>query len=411
MPARHVILYPLAGLPDGTLWGVKLILSMALAGFSAFAQLTPAEIGAGWVSLFDGETLYGWTPEGKASWRVDNGAIVADPAESGWLRFNVPFQDYELRLEYRQAADGNSGVFLRSARSGAPHETGYELQIFEGHPKFPTGSLVNRLLAKKVKPAPDQWHRYEVRHVGARIIVKLDGRKILDGSDTHSLRGFFGLQVNKGKPIAFRAVAARPLGLTPIFNGKNLDGWQKVDAPRPRELPEWSVRHKLLHVEKGPGALETLSEYQDFVLQLDIRANSSDPARHPNSGVFFRGTPKGHWTGYESQIRNEFKDGDPTKPVDTGTGGIYFHVPTRRVVAKDNEFFTKTIVAVGRDISIWVNGYLTASWTDPHPEGKSPRNKQAILTPGPIALQAHDPTTNLDFRAIRVAKYGSVGVN
>jgi hypothetical protein len=88
--------------------------------------------------------------------------------------------------------------------------------------------------------------------------------------------------------------------------------------------------------------------------------------------------------------------------VDTGSGGIYFHQPARRVVGSDNQFYTQTIVAQGRHIATWVNGYPVANWEDPYPEGTSPRNKQALLKPGPISLQAHDPKTNLDFRNIRI---------
>ena len=38
-----------------------------------------------------------------------------------------------------------------------------------------------------------------------------------------------------------------------------------------------------------------------------------------NSGVFFRSILGDYANGYESQIQNAVKDGDPTKPVDAGT--------------------------------------------------------------------------------------------
>ncbi|MBL8234532.1 MAG: DUF1080 domain-containing protein, partial [Bryobacterales bacterium] len=183
-----------------------------------------------------------------------------------------------------------------------------------------------------------------------------------------------------------------------------LSGWHETKHPRVKEAPVWSVQKGLLHVEKGPGQLETDGAYDDFVLQMDIRANAPAPDKHPNSGVFLRGDANASWSGYESQIRNEYKDGDRTKPVDFGTGGIYHNQPTRKVVANDNEFFTKTIVARGRHFSVWINGYPVTSWEDPHPEGTNVRQKQAKLTPGVLSLQAHDPTTNLDFKNIRIAK-------
>lgn len=374
------------------------------ATLSAQTHLSQQDVAQGWVALFDGQTMYGWKSEGTAVWKVENGALVSDAGESGWLRSDMPFADFEMRIEYRQAADGNSGIFLRSARQGPAHITGYELQVFDTHPQFPTGSLVGHLKADPVKPPAGEWNRYEIRVEGDRFIVKLNGKQVLDGRDGKSKFGHIGLQHNKDKKIEFRNIAVRPLGLQPIFDGKTLNGWKEVQPVKPAKVPAiWSVKDGAINVLHGAGQLETANTWKDFVLQLDIRANSNDPARHPNSGVFFRGEPGGWWSGYESQIRNEFKDGDPTQPVDTGTGGIYFHNPARRVVAKDNEFFTKTILASGRQIAIWINGFLVSSWEDPHPEGASVRNKQAVLRPGTFSLQAHDPTTNLDFRNIRAA--------
>jgi hypothetical protein len=380
------------------------LLAMSVGVFAQTNQLTPKEIADGWLLLFDGESTFGWTVEGAAKWRVAEGSIVADSGGYGWLRTNTQFGDYSLKVEFQTAADGNSGVFLRSAKGKDPHVTGYELQIFDAHLKFPTGSILDAARTnKKVKIAPGKWHSYEVFHIGARCLVKLDGKKVLDLNDTKSASGHLGLQFNPNKPVAFRNIKVRPLGLAPLFNDRNLSGWQEVQpAKAPAEPAVWSVKRGLLHVEKGPGQLETKTLYDDFILQLDVRTNSREPNFHPNSGVFFRGTPGGYWTGYEIQIRNEFKDGDRTKPVDTGSGGIYFHQPARSVVGTDNEFYTKTIVAQGRHIATWVNGYPVASWDDPYPEGTSPRNKQALLKAGPISLQAHDPKTNLDFQNIRI---------
>jgi len=384
---------------------MKLAFSLLLCASALLGQnnsLTQKEAADGWILLFDGESLFGWTQEGKAQWRAADGALVADAGDSGYLRSNSAFADYILKCDYRTDAEGNSGIFLRSAKEGQPHVTGYELQIFDKHPKFPTGSLVNHIVAKPVKPAPGQWHSYEVSMMGDHFRVKLDGKEVLNGKDTKSKAGHIGLQYNKDRKIEFRNVKLKPLGLKPIFTGKNLQGWQVVDAPKPKEQPVWQAKNGALHVEKGPGQLETEATYADFILQLDIRANARDASHHPNSGVFFRGDPKGYWTGYESQIRNEFKESNRAQPVDFGTGGLYFRAPARKVVSNDNEFFTKTIVASGRHIAIWINGQPTTDFEDTRPEGKNAR-EAARLAAGPISLQAHDPTTNLDFKNIRIA--------
>jgi hypothetical protein len=367
-------------------------------------RLTPQEIAQGWILLWDGESMFGWETHGGAEWKIASGALVGDSAQGGWLGTTTAFGDFELRFEFRTAADGNSGVFLRSAREGAPHQTGYELQIFDAQPAgYNTGSLVGYAKASPATIVPGQWNRYEVTAEGDRFVIVYNGRKVLEARDGQHLVGVIGLQYNQGKKIEFRNIKLRPLGLRPIFNGKDLSGWVKVERPGGAKVPpEWSVRDGAIHVEKGPGQLETEGAWDDFVLQLEIKTNASGPTHHPNSGVFFRADKGKYWTGYESQIRNEYKEGNRAAPVDFGTGGIYHHQATRRVVSNDNEYFTKTLVAQGRHLSVWINGIQVSDFQDTREAGPEPR-KQARLAAGPISLQAHDPTTNLDFRNLRLA--------
>ena len=384
---------------------MRLLSALLLTGVlcAQVNTLTPKEASDGWILLFDGTGLFGWTEEGKAQWRVADGALVADSGDSGWLRSNSAFADYVFKAEYRTGAEGNSGIFLRSAKEGQPHQTGYELQIFDKHPEFPTGSLVTHVKAKAVKAMPDQWRSYEVEARGDRFIVKLDGKKVLDGKDSKSKFGHIGLQYNKDKKIEFRNIKLKPLGLQSIFDGKSLKGWQVVEPPKPAKVPAiWTAKSGMIHVEHGGGQLETDQVYDNFVLQIDIRTNANDPKHHPNSGIFFRGDPKAYWSGYESQIRNEYKENDRAQPVDWGTGAIYFRVATRQVIPNDNEFFSKTIVASGKHLAVWVNGYPVTDFEDTRPEASDAR-KGARAAAGPISLQAHDPTTNLDFKNIRIA--------
>jgi len=145
----------------------------------------------------------------------------------------------------------------------------------------------------------------------------------------------------------------------------------------------------------GAGQIETEKELANFVLQLECKINGDGL----NSGIFFRTLRDGRWAGYESQINNVYKDGDRTQPADFGTGGIYRRQPARRVVADDHEWFTKTIVADGRHMAVWVDGYQVSDWTDPRDPAQNARAgfREAA---GVIAIQGHDPSTNLLFRNI-----------
>jgi len=365
--------------------------------------LTPQEVSEGWILLWDGETHFGWESHGQTEWKMADGVISAESGDNGWLGTTSQFADFVLKVEYRTGENGNSGIFLRSAKEGEPAKTGYELQICDTHKDYPTGSLVNYVRAKKIETQADQWHNYEILAEGDHFVVRLDGKRILDARDKSYGVGHVGLQYNKDKKIEFRNIRLKPLGLKPIFNGKDLGGWQKVDNPEKLAPHQWSVKESSIHVEKGPGQLETDGNYQDFVLQLEIRTNPQNEKHHPNSGVFFRGDKGKFWTGYESQIRNEYKDGDRSQAVDFGTGGIYHYQPARRVVPNDGEFFAKTVVAQARHMAVWINGIQVSDYTDERAEGTDAR-KEARLKAGTISLQAHDPTTNLDFRNLRIVE-------
>jgi hypothetical protein len=208
-----------------------------------------------------------------------------------------------------------------------------------------------------------------------------------------------------------------------MLNGKDLAGWNtaNVENSKFEVIPPQASSGSLpsagregdggeaskvadhaaaeLHVTNGRGILETEASYGDFIMQLDAYVDGDGL----NSGIFFRSIPREYAQGYESQIHNGVKEGDPTKPSDFGAGGIYRRVPARRVVSKDREWFTKTIVATGPHIAVWVNGYHVTDWTDQRPPSENPR--EGLRTkPGTISIQGHDPTTNLRFRRLRIAE-------
>ena len=59
-------------------------------------------------------------------------------------------------------------------------------------------------------------------------------------------------------------------------------------------------------------------------------------------------------------------------------------------------------------MAVWVNGLQVTDWKDDRPDDPNPRRGRR-LEPGHISLQGHDPTTNLDFRAIRVSEMAGPG--
>ncbi|MEW4564102.1 DUF1080 domain-containing protein [Bremerella sp. JC770] len=383
-PAIPVILLTLAmgaGLPVAT-------------GFAQTPGLTPEEIEEGWISLFDGESLFGWKQVTKTDWKVVDGTIQATNGEVGLLCTTTQFADYILRVDFMAEENTNSGIFLRtSPKPKSPTYDCYELNIAPPSNSFPTGSFVGR---EKVTPdcPTGKWHTFEVRVQGPILEVKLDGEVVATLEDDDYLgKGFIGLQHNGGK-IQFRNISLKPLGLKSIFNGKDLTGWKQY----PEMVTKFSVTEEgAIHAQDGPGQLETEGVYANFVLQMKAKTN----AENLNSGLFFRCIPGDKMMGYESQIHNGIEGDDPTKPLDSGTGAIFRRSVARKVVSKDMQWLTKTLIAEGAHISVWVNGYQVTDWTDQRKADENPRRGQRLMA-GSIILQGHDPTTDVLFRDFEI---------
>jgi hypothetical protein len=367
-------------------------------------SLSAEEIRDGWIQLFDGQTLAGWTSPTSIDWHVnENGEIEASQGDIGLLLTSVPFADYELRCDYWMATGGNSGIFLRtSAAPQDPTTECYELNICDSHPKFKTASLVGRAQPTSEVTGEEVWKSFHVRAEGRRIVVSLDGQEVLDHTDESEgfkRSGLIGLQKNEGL-IRFRNVFLKPLGTQPIFNGSDLTGWKTV----PGSESEFSVADGTIVVQGGRGFLETEASWSDFTLQFDTKTNGDGL----NSGVFFRlmpSTEKDPSNGYELQIENVFADGDRRLPKDdAGTGAIFRRTKARWVISNDHEWTTMTLIAHGPRIASWVNGFLITDWEDDRKPEPNPRRGLRVEA-GPISLQGHDPSTRMQFTNLRVAAF------
>ena len=93
-----------------------------------------------------------------------------------------------------------------------------------------------------------------------------------------------------------------------------------------------------------------------------------------------------------------------------GPAGYFRRVDARRVNADDNQWFAKTIIAIGPHFAVWVNGYHVTDWTDQRKPHANPR-KGLRLEPGTIMFQGHDPTTDVLMREIKVREISPRGKN
>lgn len=338
-----------------------------------------------WINLFDGETVFGWTQFGDAPWRAEGGSLVCDSGSGGWVATTSQFRDFELTCNVKVSPKATAGVAFRAALEGHPSENGSGV-VWVSEPENGKGDA----------------HAVSIIAQGGEITATIDGQPVEGVSATRG-KGYIGFLYghNNDAKVAVSDVKLRPLGLRSLFNGQDLSGWNIIEGHK----SVFSVVDGQLNIKNGNGQIETAGTFKDFVLQLDIMANGK-PEKPLNSGVFYR-TPVGvFWKGYESQIRNEFKDDDRTQPVDFGTGGNYGNQPARKVVPNEKEYFTKTLVVDGNHAAVWINGYLVSDFTDVRQPSEDANGKAGyVADAGTINLQGHDPTTDMFFKNINIQPY------
>ena len=85
------------------------------------------------MKLYNGKDLTGWhAKNGKIeAWKANGEMISCVAPGGGWLTSDKVYGDFELRLEYRIHAGGNSGVGIRYPAEGDPAHVGMEIQVLD----------------------------------------------------------------------------------------------------------------------------------------------------------------------------------------------------------------------------------------------------------------------------------------
>jgi hypothetical protein len=198
----------------------------------------------GFQRIFDGKTLDGW--EGNpAYWRVENGSIVGEITPATVIKSNTFViwrggrpKDFELKLEYRITADGNSGVNYRSAVVPDPVTAGNKFAMrgyqcdLDGRKMYPgnnyeekgrlflavrgqmthvVGGRVPVLLStigdtdELARTITDDWNAIHLIVRGNILTHILNGRVMTvvidDDAPNRPADGLIGMQVHAGPPM------------------------------------------------------------------------------------------------------------------------------------------------------------------------------------------------------------------
>ncbi|TWT71664.1 hypothetical protein Pan14r_39750 [Crateriforma conspicua] len=153
------------------------------------ASVADATSEDGFVTLFDGQSLDGWTGA-VDGYEVVDGAIQCKAKHGGNLYTKEVYGDFVVRLEFQLPPRGNNGLAIRFPGKGDPAYVGMcELQVLDNtHPDYANlddrqfhGSAYGMAAAKRgaLKPV-GQWNEQEVTVIGSTIRVVLNGQEILN---------------------------------------------------------------------------------------------------------------------------------------------------------------------------------------------------------------------------------------
>lgn len=166
------------------------------------------------IDLFNGEDLTGWQVHGTERWYVEDGDLVCESgpdAQYGYLKTERTFSDFDLTLEFKQEADGNSGVFFRSSVDGTT-VSGWQAEV--APPGLWTGGIYESYgrgwLVRPDSTRRDvimgDWNRMRVRAVGDTVTTWLNGTEMITIVDEEIGRatGSIALQIHDGGGIKVR---------------------------------------------------------------------------------------------------------------------------------------------------------------------------------------------------------------
>lgn len=190
---------------------MKLKLVLFLSLFLVFSVGVFAQKGKK-QTLFNGKDLSGWKIYGTEKWYVEDGLLVCESGadkEYGYLGTEKSFKDFELTLEFKQEANGNSGVFFHSSIEGTKI-TGWQAEVappnnFTGgiYESYGRGWLIKPEAEKDKALKMGKWNKMTVKVVGDVVTTFLNGTQMITLTDAQigSRSGCVALQIHSGGGI------------------------------------------------------------------------------------------------------------------------------------------------------------------------------------------------------------------
>ena len=167
------------------------------------------------LAIFNGTNLEGWKIFGTEKWYVENGDLICESGHEnnyGYLATEKYYKNFILTLEFKQEADGNSGVFFHSKIEGTKI-SGWQVEVApQGfgtggiYESYGRGWLAQIADEKENMLKPDQWNRMKILVINDHVITWLNGTEMIDLWDKKigKVNGSIALQIHSGGGIKVR---------------------------------------------------------------------------------------------------------------------------------------------------------------------------------------------------------------
>ena len=164
------------------------------------------------ISLFNGNDLEGWIIHGTEKWYVEEGNLICESGPDkkyGYLSTKEYYKDFELKLDFKQEANGNSGVFIRSTVEGTI-VSGWQIEVAPPgndsggiYESYGRGWLIKPDKEKDKALKMGEWNSMRIRVKGEQVISWINGIEMVNFKDEKIGKGEgkIALQIHDGGGI------------------------------------------------------------------------------------------------------------------------------------------------------------------------------------------------------------------
>ena len=364
-----------------------------------------ADAPPGFVSIFNGENLDGWTArphfspikfaemsdeeraakseqwmaDAREHWSVENGELVND-GKGAYLVTEKDYRDYELLIEYKTVARADSGIYLK----GTPQVQIWDYtdpKKFDKGADLGSGGLWNNSAGAAGKDPfvladrPfGKWNRFRIRQVGARTTVWLNDLMVVDHATMENfwdresplfVSGPIELQTHGGE-IRWRNLYVRELdseeankvlrqhegqAFASLFDGRSLEGWQGA-------VDHYEVIDGAIRCKQGQGGmLLTDEEFANFIARVEFRLPPGG-----NNGLVIRSPGTGD-AAYVAMTELQVLDNGHEKYAQLDPrqyhGSSYGMVAAKRGFLRDTgQWNFQEVTVNGSEIKVELNGHV-----------------------------------------------------